>query len=250
MWWSSGSLPTGRQIVAAALSDGVVGTWVYKPNDGGPKLEAGWDARAGSTSGEAPPPRPTSPSRRSATSRGRHDDPPTPRPVGPRGDLVRFPGGPCDPDRRSPAAPARVRHRQARRRPPIELAARSSARSRSRKGRYPLSKPLDPRPKPVRLVGEPGSIDHGSPRAGATNPLDGRDQDPLGRDDPGGIRRPLRRVGPLGPRGRLRRPPWSAPPTTATAAIRTDPKFADHPGPARPPRVRPRRLGLGGGRRT
>ena len=139
-----------RQIVAAALSDGVVATWVYRSNDrvkfeAGPAAERLQVRRGGPKADLAfPPIRDES----GATMTLRLLD------QSGREEVIRFPGGPCDPGRRAPAIPPGAvtakpgddLH---------ELVTRPGTVTLS-KGIYPLSKPLV-LPKAVHLIGEPGA---------------------------------------------------------------------------------------------
>jgi hypothetical protein len=144
-------LSPNRQIAAAALSDGVVSAWAFKANDR-VKLEAGYSPdrlnvrRSSPTKADLafPPSRDES----GATMTLRLVDPSG------REEVIRFPGGPCDPGRRSPdlptgsvaARPGDDLHSLVGRAGTVTLA----------RGTYPLSKPLV-LPRAVRIVGEPGT---------------------------------------------------------------------------------------------
>jgi hypothetical protein len=144
-------LSPNRPIAAAALSDGVVSTWAFKASDR-VKLEAGYSPdrlnvrRSGPSKADLafPPVRDES----GATMTLRLVDPSG------REELIRFPGGPCDPGRRSPELPPGT----ASARPGDDLhglVGRPGTITLA-KGNYPLSKPLI-LPKAVRIVGEPGA---------------------------------------------------------------------------------------------
>ncbi len=145
-------LAANRQIVAAALSDGVAGTWIFKSNDR-VKFDAGnWSERlnvrrgAGSKADLAVPPiRDESGSTmtlRLLDQSGREE-------------VIRFPGGPSDPGRRAPELP------------PGSVTAKPGDDLQGLVGRfgtvtlakgvYPLSKPLV-LAKAARIVGQAGAI--------------------------------------------------------------------------------------------
>jgi hypothetical protein len=145
-------LAANRQIVAGALSDGVVGTWVFKANDR-IKFEVGPNAdrlnirRGSPTKADLafPPIRDES----AATMTLRLLD------QAGREEVLRFPGGLSDPDRRAPdLSPGNVAAKPGDDLP--SLVAKGGTVTLA-KGVYPLSKPLI-LPKPVRIVGEAGSI--------------------------------------------------------------------------------------------
>jgi hypothetical protein len=145
-------LTPSRQIVAAALSDGVVGTWVFKSNDR-VKFEAGYSPerlnvrRGAATKADLafPPIRDESGSTmtlRLLDQSGREE-------------IIKFPGGPSDPGRRAPdLPPGSVTARPGD--DLQDLAARFGTVTLA-KGIHPLSKPLV-LAKAVRIVGEAGSI--------------------------------------------------------------------------------------------
>ncbi|WP_435005258.1 hypothetical protein P12x_003153 [Tundrisphaera lichenicola] len=144
-------LTPDRTIVAAALSDSVAGTWVFQANDR-VKFEAGAIRerlnvrRSSPTKGDLvfPPIRDES----GATMTLRFLD------QSGREEVLRFPGGSCDPDRRAPAlAPGTVTAK-----PGDDLnglAARFGTINLS-KGIYPLTRPLV-LTRPTRIIGEPGA---------------------------------------------------------------------------------------------
>jgi len=145
-------LTPSRQIVAAALSDGVAGTWVFKASDRA-RFEAGHNPdrlnvrRTSSTKADlAFPP-----------IRDELGTPMTLRWLDQSGreEIIRFPGGSSDPDRRAPE----IALTSVTAKPGDDLQGlvdRGGTITLS-KGVYPLSKPLVLR-KGVRIVGEPGSI--------------------------------------------------------------------------------------------
>jgi hypothetical protein len=140
-----------RQLAAAVLSDGVVTTWVYKPSDQvkleiGSGLERLQIRRAGPSKLDLAFP----PSRDESTSTM------SLRLIDTTGheEILRFPGGKCDPDLRAPALPSGT----VTARPGDDLndlAARFGTVNLA-KGIYPLAKPLI-LTRAVRIVGEPGS---------------------------------------------------------------------------------------------
>ena len=144
-------LAPARQIVAAALSDGIFATWVFRPNDK-VRFEAGFGCdrlnvrRAAPTKGDLVFPPVRDESGASMTLRLLDQSG--------REEIIRFPGGPCDPGRRGPALPPGT----VTAKPGDDLAAlayRSGTVTLS-KGTYPLSGPLV-LSRPVRIVGEPGA---------------------------------------------------------------------------------------------
>ena len=145
-------LSANRPIAAAALSDGVVATWVFKPNDG-VRFDAGGNPerlnvrRTSSTKADLafPPVRDES----GATMTLRLVDPSG------REEVLRFPGGPGDPDRRAPALPTGTV--AAKPGDDLQALVARGGTIRIAKGVYPLARPLI-LAKPVRLVGEAGSI--------------------------------------------------------------------------------------------
>ena len=164
----------GRQIVAAALSDGVVGTWVFKPDD---------QVRVRRRLRRRPAQRPA----------GRPDEradlvfPPIrdesgatmtlrlARPDRPRGGRSASPAARATPAGRAPAAAAGSVDRPAGRRPerpgrPVRDGHASS------KGTYPLARPAGPGPAGPdrRRAGRDAAVRPG----GRPAPLDGRDQGP------------------------------------------------------------------------
>ena len=144
-------LAPGRQVAAAALSDGVAGTWVYRPSDR-PGIDAGpWTDRldlkqAGPGRFELafPPIRDET----GSTMTLRLADP------NGREEVLRFPGGKADPALRAPALPAG------------SVAARPGDDLQALVGRagtvtlgpgvYELARPLV-LARPARIVGEAGS---------------------------------------------------------------------------------------------
>ncbi len=144
-------LPAGRPIVAAALSDGVVGTWVFRPGDKA-KIDAGayFDRLNVRPSGPSrldlafPPARDEA----GATMTLRLVD------ASGREELVRFPGGAADPEARAPALPPGV----VTARPGDDLndlAGRFGTVHLST-GTHELARPLILH-RPTRLVGEAGA---------------------------------------------------------------------------------------------
>ena len=144
-------LAPARQIVAAALGDGVVCTWAFKANDR-VKLEAGYAPdrlnlrRSSPTKADLafPPSRDES----GATMTLRLLD------QSGREEVIRFPGGPSDPDRRSPDVPPG----SVTAKPGDDLQAlvERAGTVTLAKGVYPLSKPLV-LARAIRIVGEAGS---------------------------------------------------------------------------------------------
>jgi hypothetical protein len=144
-------LSASRQVVAAALSDGVFATWVFRPNDktrfeAGPASDRLNVRRAGPNKLDLafPPIRDES----GATMTLRLLD------QSGREEILRFPGGKCDPGRRAPAPPAGT----VTARPGDDLnglASRFGTINLSN-GVYPLTKPLV-LTRPVRIVGEAGA---------------------------------------------------------------------------------------------
>ena len=144
-------LSANRQIVAAAMSDGVVGTWVFKAND-----QIKFDAGDGPDRLQVrrvdpkkadlvfPPIRDES----GATMTLRLLD------QSGREEVIRFPGGPSDPEKRGPEVPAGVA--VARPGDDLQGIVERSGTVRLSKGDYRLSKPLVLN-RPTRIVGEPGS---------------------------------------------------------------------------------------------
>ncbi len=156
-------LTGSRQIVAAALSDGVFGSWAFKPNDK-VKFETGFGSerlnvrRLGPTKADMvfPPVRDES----GATMTLRLLD------QSGREEVIRFPGGPSDPARRAPALPPGA----VTAKPGDDLndlTARFGTVTLS-KGTYPLSKPII-FARPVRVVGE-SARPCSSPRAPTSPP--------------------------------------------------------------------------------
>jgi hypothetical protein len=140
-----------KQLAAAVLSDGVVSTWLYKPNDQ-VKLE-------GVSGQERLQIRRASPNRLDLAfppSRDESTSTMTLRLIDTNAheEILRFPGGKCDPDLRAPALPSGTTTAK-----PgddlHDLVTRYGTINLS-KGIYPLSKPLI-LPKAVRIVGESGS---------------------------------------------------------------------------------------------
>ena len=145
-------LAPGRQIVAAALSDGVVATWVYRPTIG-PASRPG-SRSTGSRSSDPAPSKadlvfPPIRDESGATMTLRMLD------QSGREEVLRFPGGPCDPDRRGPPPPSPG---SVTAKPGDDLQGLVSqfGTVNLAKGVYPLSRPLVLN-KSVRLVGEPGA---------------------------------------------------------------------------------------------
>ena len=144
-------LAPARQVVAAALSDGVVATWVYKSNDRA-RIEAGFPIdrlqvhRSGPSRAELafPPIRDES----GATMTLRLID------QSGREEVIRFPGGKSDPDRRAPALPPGAVN--AKPGDDLQGLANRSGTVTLTRGIYPLSRPLV-LSRPVRLVGEAGA---------------------------------------------------------------------------------------------
>ena len=145
-------LAANRAIAAAALSDGVVGTWVFKSNDR-IKLDAGYEPgrlqvrRGSSTKADLvfPPIRDES----GTTMTLRLVDPSG------REELIRFAGGSADPSKRSPSLAAG----SVTAKPGDDLqslVARAGTVTLS-PGTYQLSKALI-LARPTRIVGEPGAI--------------------------------------------------------------------------------------------
>ena len=144
-------LSPNRQIVAAALGDGVAGIWILKANDR-VKFEAGDWTEPLQVKRSAPskldlafaPIRDES----GATMTLRLLD------ANGREEVVRFPGGPGDPERRAPEIPPG----ETKARPGDDLHALASRPGTIRlaSGIYPLAKPLI-LTHPVRIVGEPGA---------------------------------------------------------------------------------------------
>jgi hypothetical protein len=145
-------LTANRAIAAAALSDGVVGTWVFRSNDR-IKLDAGYDPgrlqvrRSSPTRADLvfPPIRDES----GATMTLRLVDPSG------REELIRFAGGPADPSKRAPT----IASGSVAAKPGDDLQALvgKAGTVTLAPGVYPLSKPLT-LARPTRIVGEPGAV--------------------------------------------------------------------------------------------
>jgi hypothetical protein len=140
-----------KQLAAAVLSDGAVSTWLYKPSDK-VKLEVGSGLerlqirRDGPTRLDLAFP----PSRDESTSTMNL------RLIDTSGheEILRFPGGKCDPDLRAPALPSGTI--TAKPGDDLNDLATKYGTINLSKGVYPLSKPLI-LSRTVRIVGEPGS---------------------------------------------------------------------------------------------
>ncbi len=144
-------LPANRPIVAAALADAVQGTWAFKESDR-------VDFRS------EPFCRPLS-IRRTHATKAEMRFPPTRDESGAtmtlrlvfadgKSTVVRFPGGPCDPDRRSPKpAPTKTTAKPG---DDLHDLANRFGTVRLVKGEYRLARPLVLN-RPVAILGEPGA---------------------------------------------------------------------------------------------
>ena len=144
-------LPSGKVIVAAAMGDSVQGTWAWKASD---RIEF-WSEpfgrpltirRIDRTSAELRFPPTRDESGATLTLLLVFDD-------GQRA-VVRFPGGPCDPGRRSPAVATTAT--TAKPGDDLNDLANRGGTLRLAKGDYRLGRPLVLN-RPVRIVGEPGA---------------------------------------------------------------------------------------------
>ena len=141
-------LSPNRAIAAAALSDSVVGNWVYRGPEGGSMLASDWSERL-----QVRRTGPTTADIAFGPVRDESDTTMTLRLVDPTGraEIVRFPGGKADPALRAPALP----HGQARAKPGDDLndlAARNGMITLG-PGTYELARPLILH-RPVRIFGE------------------------------------------------------------------------------------------------